>query len=371
MLNNETVATLKQLIGDGRLDDAFVLLEQALGELPDDFIKIRGRYNDAIKDFNTEIIDHKDYKLIIGQCRHAFLESLKSYEPRTDKKEKQYRFHPNHQHTCDRSAQYNPFEALLDEAENARIHYFYLHGGESHKHESLFQRFVNRARGEEKPTGYQIVDISISNLDADIDLNRLAFVFAKAVLIELGNEEIECQKISTRSLAWGIDNGNQTRQFGKNGKILLHLSITDALWRVRPDEQAEERQSTSTPEQVISFIREFCEKEKLPADGPEVFFFFSIEYPNHNETIKKEIDMAMRGASHLKNMGELQMVTQLDVKNWFTKYRRKWDDDDEREAAYKDHFGDEPDKMYMKTVIRKLKKVIDNMNNGNDHDKRP
>lgn len=360
MINKETLSMLRQLIGKGQLEEAFLLIEQTLGDLPDELLLIRAQYTEARnRRFIAGIIDDKEYQLEENKCRYALLEILKEYDQYSEKKEPVYKFNPKHQYTCDRSKQYNLFEPLLDEAENARIHYFYLHGGESHKHGSLFRRFVNRTIGEERLTGYTVVDISINDIEPDTDLNRLGLEFSKTILRELGNPECNWPKIPERSLAWAIANGDRTHKLDKKGKILLHLSITEGIW-----------DADIVPTQAFTLIQNFCQKESLPSDAPEVFLFFSIEYNNDNENIKKEIDDAMVQAKFLTTMGELQMITQPDVKNWFTKYRKMWEDEDEREAVRKKHFNTEPETMYMKKVQRKLNTIIEEVNESSKYAKR-
>ncbi len=353
MLNKETFSNIRQRIANGLLEDAFVDLERTLGELPDDFILLKARYERAKRNHQRNLMNDRDFTVEESQCGNNFLELLKPFEHRTDKKSPALKLNPKYQLTCDRSKQYNAFEMLLDDAENARIHYFYLHGCSSHKHESLFKRFVNRAEGEEQPTGYKVVPISIADLNPDADLSRLALEFSKRVLQELGNPDCTWPKIPERSLTWGISNGAQTRHLGKDGKVLIHLSITDAIWS-----------ADAVPGQALSFIQNFCKKERLPDDGPEVFFFFSIEYSDDDADLRQAVETAMEQATYLKNMGELQMVSQTDVKNWFSRYRRKWEDNDACEDARTEFFSDEPELMYMKNVERKLGKIINSINNS-------
>lgn len=360
MLTEALKQQLTDLVAEGRLEDALQLLKENLRPLPDDFALLEARFQTAKRQYGLDLIDAAEFRRACAQCNQGFLGLLDSYEKNTGAgPEVKVKFSPKHQFTCDRSRQYNLFEPLLDEAANARIHYYYLYGDESAKHESLFRRFVNRTIGEEKSTGYTVVDISITDIGPDTDLNRLGLEFSKAILRELGNQECNWPKMPERSLAWGIANGEQTLHLGKNGKILLHLSITEALW-----------DAAIVPGQVLTLIQNFCEKTPLPADGPEVFIFFSIEYSDENESIKKDIDTVMRQASYLKPMGELPMVTRDDVKNWFIKYRKKWENDEEREAARKDHFEHEPQLMYMDKVEPKLKKIIKDVNDSEKYEKR-
>lgn len=360
MINIETISKLRQLIGGGQMGEAVVEIELVMDVMPDDLLLIIGQYKEAgNRYFNAGILDDKEYRIAENKCRHAILEFLKEFEPRSEKKTVTYKFNPKHQHTCDRSRQYKLFEPLLDEAENARIHYFYLHGGESHKHESLFRRFVNRTNGEERLTGYTVIDISINDIEPDTDLSRLGLEFSKTILRELGNPECNWPKIPERSLSWAIANGDLTRKLDKKGKVLFHLSITEGIW-----------DADEVPAQAFSLIQNFCEKVPLPSDAPEVFFFFSIEYGNDNKQIKKEIENAMVQAKFLRDMGELQMISLLDVKNWFIKYRKIWEDEDERETVYEKHFGEESGSMYMKKVHRKLKNIIDEVNDSDKYAKR-
>lgn len=361
---------LKGCIAQNQLDEVFRLLREVYLRpecaVYNDTVLVSSKYHESQRAGKLGLINFQEGGVQFANINDALLWLIDRITEADLKPgawanpvNKPPKFHPNHQYTANRSAQYNLFEPLLDDGENARIHYFYLHGGEAHKHESLFKRFVNRTKGDEKPTGYQVVDIPITDIDTDIDLKRLAVEFSKAVLRELGNPECNWPKLPDRSLSWGIANGDQTHKLGKKGKILFHLSITDAHWD--PD---------LLPQQALLFIQDFCEKEPLPDDGPEVFFYFSIEYGNDNTDIKKEIEMAMRESTHLKNMGELQMVTRKDIENWFKKYRQKWADDEAREKDLLDHFGTDTEGMYMKTVERKLDKIIKDINESDNDEKR-
>jgi nitrogen regulatory protein PII-like uncharacterized protein len=164
--------------------------------------------------------------------------------------------------------------------------------------------------------------------------------------------EKDMEAIETKTLGYGLQKSATFSGLGKDDKICIHLTLNELIW-----------DKDIVPGIVRGFIEGFCLKD-YPAEGPEVFFFFSIEYEDDNEQIKSEIAETLTEASYLSSLGELSMVKQEDIKNWFVTYRNKWKDPLARKAAMEQYFGASPVEMYMLNVQETLDKIIKQINDS-------
>ena len=357
-LDRTFVKELENLVSANRLEEAINAFKQKVDPLPDNIIILEAKFTGIKQQYNNGLIEFREFTLSSNQCNSAFLSHLKEFKKEELKDTHKVKFNPHHQFTCDRSEQYNTFTKIIDTSPRQKIHFFYLFGGEAQKHESIFTRFVNRLKGIEHLTGYDVIDVSI-NITPDIDLRELEREFSYEILKELGNPEASWPSKKERSLAHGLLSGTRTQQLQKTGKVLFHLNITDALWDAH-----------IVPEQTINFIQNFCLKEELLKDGPEVFFFFSIEYSDENQKIRGEVGEALNNPTYLKSLGELKMVTKKHIDDWFLTYKKMWDDPDERKETQNKYFKDDLPEMFMSKVQLKLKKVINEINDEEKYDQR-
>lgn len=273
------------------------------------------------------------------------------------KETSRYKFHPEHQYTCDRNEQFQPFLNLLNNAARPRRHFFYIFGGEAQAHRGIFRRCVNRLKGIERTTGFQVFDFAIP-VPCLEDVQCLEVELPHIILTELEIMDAEMEKMAEKTLAFGLAKSPSLSKLDANGKVFFHFSITEALWN-----------AGIVPSLTRNFIQNFCLKN-LPDDAPELFFFFSIEYDDNNQSLREEIAVALKDAEFLKNLGELKMVRDEHIEQWFQTHKIHWETVEERKAMKTRFFGEKSPEMFMDTVQTKLKKVINEINNEDIHGKR-
>lgn len=281
----------------------------------------------------------------------------KTPTPTPSQTEPKVKFHPEHQFTCDRNEQFQPFISLLANAARPRQHFFYIFGGEAQAHWGIFRRCVNRLKGIERSTGFQVFDFSFV-VPCLEDVQCLEVELPHTILSELDILDIEMEKMAEKTLAFGLSKSPSLSKLDANGKVLFHISITEALWN-----------AGVVPGLTRDFIQNFCLKN-LPDETPELFFFFSIEYDDANEHLREEIAAALQDAEFLKNLGELKMVRDEHIEQWFQTHKMHWETVEARKAAKAQYFGEKTPEMFMDTVQTKLKKVINAVNNEDIHGKR-
>ncbi|MFN0216478.1 MAG: hypothetical protein ACKVT2_19635 [Saprospiraceae bacterium] len=358
---------LNELIEKGDFDGVFLLLKNRL--LPEstpmkDARQLKTRYTftkDAYKDgripFGENALVHSQVSsALYDLVENISINDLKPDPAKNSTLAPRLGFH--HQYTCNRGDQYEPFHKLLEKKpeERPRQHFFYLYGGEGQAHSGIFQRFVNRLKGIDRdylkvkqPSGFQVCDFFVP-VPCMEDVECLKTELPRLILLELEVNDKAMEQVEEKNLAFGLKRCPQLANFQKNDKICFHISITQAVW----DKKV-------VPDLALNFIENFC-KADLPVDAPELFFFFSVEYDDDNQEIKKEIDVALRAAKHLISLGELKMVTYDHVNEWFTEYRMFWDDPDDRNAVKASHFEKSAAPLTMVKVQKKLKSVINEIN---------
>lgn len=273
------------------------------------------------------------------------------------KNEPKVKFHPEHQYACDRNEQFQPFISLLANAARPRQHFFYIFGGEAQAHRGIFRRCVNRLKGVERSTGFQVFDFSFV-VPCLEDVQCLEVELPHTILSELEILDIEMEKMAEKTLAFGLAKSPSLSKLDTNGKVFFHFSITESLWN-----------AGIVPNLTRDFIQNFCLRN-LPADAPELFFFFSVEYDDDNQSLCNEIAEALEKADFVKNLGELKMVRDEHIEQWFQTHKMHWETVEERKATKARHFGEKAPEMFMDTVQTKLKKVINEINNDDINGKR-
>lgn len=274
------------------------------------------------------------------------------------------KFNPHHQFTCDRTGQYEAFIKLLNDASRDRCHFFYLFGGEAQAHRGIFQRFVNRLKGIDldylhanRTSGFEVAHYSIS-VPCMEDMDCLKDELSRMILAEMEINDQEMERMAEKNLAFGLAKSPLLSKISPQGKILFHFNITEALW----DAQV-------IPELTRAFVKDFCLKN-LPPDAPELFFFFSVEYDDDNQTIREEVRTALGKAELLKSLGELKMVNPSHIEKWFALYEVFWETSIERRRTKNRYFDTQNAEMFMEEVQILLKKVIDDINNEEKYGKR-
>lgn len=364
MINFDLLNEIKSLVSKGKLETAINSLRGILDPLPDNLIVIEARFYSLVQNFNLGVIDYKEFNQLSNQCNIAFLNFLKDFEKEKQLDSVTTKLNPQHQFTCNRKEQYNEFLILLSNQNRTRQHFLYIFGGESQAHRGFFQRCVNRLKGADldhihpsRGSDFQIESFVIS-IPCLENIYCLEIELSRIVLARLEISEKEIGKIREWNLALGIAKSPLLSHFSSDGKIFFHFSITEALWNVQ-----------IVPNLLRSFIKDFC-LQNLTTETPELFFFFSVEYDDDNHSIRSEIASAMQKAQFLKGLGELKMVSESDVNNWFSFYGNFWETASERKATKNKYFGEKTPEMYMDEVQLRLKKVINEINNNEKYVRR-
>lgn len=363
---SEFINDIKSLIAKDQISEAIEELKKILSNsfLLNDVLLHSARWNDLLHQIQRGIISTENAALQKNQIVYGLLTLVETLEEKSDQGNSRPKFSLHHALTCDRKEQFfEGFLPLVTAANRSRHHFFYLYGGEMQAHKSLFLRCVNRLKGidlDHLPSSRnnrpEVADFSITIPYLD-NLDHLYSEISRMILAELGLDDREIESLSDNCIVNGLARSSKYSQIGREGKLLFHLSINEGVWH-----------PIKVPSFTLKFIENFCLKN-LSDTSPEFFFFFSVEYDDDNQMIQKEIETALSNSNYMKSLGELKMVNDRHVEEWFGVYKDVWETTSERKAMKKRYFGDPPFELYMEEVQIKLKKVIHEIN-GEKHDRR-
>ena len=119
---------------------------------------------------------------------------------------------------------------------------------------------------------------------------------------------------------------------------------------------------TVVPEVLQDLHETFC-KADLPADAPDFYFFFGMEYPRHKTQLKAEVTAAVSARQYGEAMEELMPVSTAHVANWFTHHEVMLPRGTTADAFALSVFPDDQ-QMDMIDVVSTLQKKIDQYNEG-------
>ena len=321
------------------------------------------KFEEDIKDSETRL---KDYKQKIKALQTNPFPATKDFEATLaadeDKelKRPELKLALHHQFTCDRNDQQTVF---VNSAYNTdkKLHFYYLYGNNRQEHRGLYKRFYYNLAGKNLDFQKDYIPSKITAVDFD------AFQYPRskgeeAVQIEittnlmkmLGIEEYEMEQALEKNLAFVLAKSPILQKLKATDKVCCFIRIPERRWKVN-----------ATPKIVHWFIEHFC-MEQLPADAPDFYFFFSVEYKVKNEKIKKEeVEKGLKNETyteHTEQLGELEMVTIGDVEDWLDDYEEIWEDPLVREGIIEDNFEDKDMDMY--EVQKKLENIINKVNNS-------
>lgn len=264
--------------------------------------------------------------------------------------------HDYHKFTCDRVEQCDVFQNLFDKNKIKKTHYFYIYGAEVHSHFGLFNRFAFDLEGrlqdylnpnlEFTCTAFRTEQITF---DISQDLNIYKQNIIKSILAEFSINPNDQEPLLNKTL---LDLLQSPRLQGlkETDFVCIFLSISE--WDWNPD---------ITPKVVTWLIESFCEVD-IPITAPTFLFFFGIIYEDENSEIEEEVRRAIRAGTYIKELPELQLVQQNDIKRWFAKYKMLAPSSEQRRALYEQYFEDQPG-FKMERIEIKFQKIIDNYNN--------
>jgi hypothetical protein len=320
--------------------------------------------------------------------RESFLELLHRLDP-TQGKERSvtFTFGKHHQYLCDRVPQRERFiEAYMERKKRQKNAFFYFHGGDRQAHEGLFQRFVHRLKGNDRPgdylpPGYQVESFRVEFPDLS-DAEALQIDIPRALFKKFKIPEAKMERIRKKDLSFSLEQSPVLKGMESQDKVCVLFTLDHAYWN-----------KESTTEVVRWFVYKFClegydedeegfEREKeILAEGPDFYFFFALEYDSDEELelkdrIEQEVQEALRESRHVVALPVLDMVNQKDIRYWFKKYRDylKPSPDlpeplpvGDHRAWHKVFFGEKEPEMYMEEVQAILKQVIKKVNGSEKH----
>lgn len=263
-----------------------------------------------------------------------------------------------HQYTCDRSPQVGQFIRKQTGKGARKVHFFYLYGGERQAHVGIFRRFVGRLKGADldylnpkRSAGFDVLDFSVVMARVE-DLSFLGTELPRMLMAEMIISEKDMEAVAEKNLAFALKKSPMLSGLGASDKICVHLIVSEMIW-----------DKTLLPAAMRGFIESFC-LNGLPANAPEIFFFFSIQYEDEDQRICKEVKVALQDATYMESLGELTMVTETDIKAWFSTYQQFWETASRRHAWREEHFGAQTPDMYMEEVQEILEMIIKKINDS-------
>lgn len=347
---------LKDLIAQGKIDQAFKILEAALPvSSPEKNILITNKLKlDKVEESRRMgAIAEDAYNVISAQVVGALLsivDALPDEEIRaaTGKPLQDY-----HRFTCDRVDQSDLFYTHFEPNIQRKKHYFYIYGVEQHAHEGLFKRFAFDLEGKlQDYLSNTVAESSCQTLKLSItfDESRSAEGYKRNVLKSLfGALSVavdEQSPLLDKRLTDLVANSPQIKGLGPEDYVCIFLSISEYDW-----------DAEITPLIVRWFITTFCEVE-LPDNAPTFLFFFGLIYEEDDGDIEAEVQQAIQEGQHIKPLPKLNMVSQRDLKKWLAKYKNKLElSTEERKAIIAGYFENK-DEFYMEKVERILAKII-------------
>jgi hypothetical protein len=116
------------------------------------------------------------------------------------------------------------------------------------------------------------------------------------------------------------------------------------------------------PEVLRDLHQTFC-KADLPADAPDFYFFFGMEYPRDKTQIKAEVTAAVRARKYGEAMDELLPVSLGHIANWFTHHEVMLPPKTTADAFVPSVFP-KGQNLDMIDVVGTLQQLIDKYNEG-------
>lgn len=317
---------LKDLIGQARYDEAFrCLREETLRtncDLYNDAVMIAGRYKEAERAGNLNLIDFKERGINFSNVGQALLWLIDRIEmgDLCDRLRKNTASHvalsPYHAFTCDRFDQNDQFQLAYYSAEGQKLHLFYLYGDARQEQTSLFERFgydlggylANWENGDYNPG----IRVKLCKLKPEVHRHPMLYQInvVKALFAKFFPRLDDKAPLQNRTLRDLLGEGSDLHGFESDDLVFILLTMDAANWN-----------RELVPLMMENFIQKFLQVE-LPPSAPTFFFFFGVEYEPGQADKKAEIHEAISARKHGgEALPALDPVVAPDITEWFSRYR--------------------------------------------------
>ena len=264
--------------------------------------------------------------------------------------------HENHAYTCDRVPQNTLFKEQIDSQPSKSAHFFYLYGGEKEAHMKMVERIAFELEAPFNPKKLfkeHAVLRKVERIELDFQYSGKTDVLQRDIVRQFSNEcEItvdEHEPLDNKSLLYICEKSPLIQTLGPKDYVCVSMLISEFDW-----------DAEVTLPAVRWFIRTFCNC-KLPDTCPTFLFFLAIEY-SEGSPLKEEVEEAVHASDIVIALPELMPADNRDLGRWFASYRAIFGESNEWRDSLNTHF---PEKKYhMAQIIKVLKKIIDDYNDG-------
>ncbi len=270
---------------------------------------------------------------------------------------------PHHQYSCNRMLQKDDFAITAltyPEEDQQRVHFFLLYGCDLQQNEGLFRWFAARLAGKhndhlrQAQTNYIRVTKRVLSFPPNKKLAALKLAMVSDFLSIFNIPPGKIERLKQKNLAFALEHSRQLKTLKAEDRIAVLFIISERSWDPRVFQPA-----------IQWFIRDFCQVN-LPAQAPQFFFFFGVEYDEDRSDIPQQIQAVVANQEiPLNPLAELAMVTKDDVEHWFETYRMFWRRTRDRKRTFKKYFQQpfaEEGELYMEDVQDFLEQIINEIN---------
>lgn len=267
---------------------------------------------------------------------------------------------PSYRYTCDRSPQNEAFltgfwvpSADMVALCEGKIRFFYLHGDARQAHRELIERFGRQLLGQlydfNLTTSNPADEPVIAYCKPQVSTNPMV---ARMMTITelLAKFQVPPQPVQRKTLK-DLLASEKVCDKGPEATIHIVISLDDANWN-----------KAITPELVRAFYQEFCACQ-LPAEAPQFFFYFGLEYEKENQQVQQEVIEAIENRQYGQALPQLEPVSPDDIYEWFTRVKAAFPPGEDLRPKVEALFPNQTT-IDMADVINTLQKFIDQHNTG-------
>lgn len=265
--------------------------------------------------------------------------------------------HTFHSYTCDRVEQTDTFTELFEKKRQEKKQFYFLYGWERQSHLGMFRRIAYELEGAflDDLSPRTAPGARARQMELRLRPTRKEQLFKLEIvknlfhILEVAPENHE--PLLEKNLAYIASFSPLMQELSDKDHLCLYIPILSYDW-----------DSQVTPAVARWVFEEFC-KEPLPANSPNVLFFFAVVFEEEDQDLVDEIRQVVEASQHIFPLPELDKVPRRDIRRWFSIYHQIAENAQTRDALIANHFGQGQDPLDMEIVELNLRKIIDQYNN--------
>lgn len=266
--------------------------------------------------------------------------------------------HTFHCYTCDRINQTDAFAVSFEQKRNEKQQFYFLYGWERQSHLGMFRRIAYELEGAffDDLSPQTSPGVKSRQMELRLRPTRKEQLFKIEIiknlfhLMEVKPEDHE--PLLDKSLAYIAGFSPLLQDYSEKDFLCIYIPILSYDW-----------DNVVTPAVASWVINTFC-KEPLPANCPNILFFFAVVFEEEDQTMIAEIREAVENNHHIQALPELEKVVKRDIRRWFSIYHEIAGSAEARDALITGHFGSSQEPLDMEIVELNLRKIIDQHNNS-------